>query len=152
MKDEDPQNIEIGELPEIAVKKKGGFSIVWIIPIVAALVGGWLAYKTISEKGPTITITFEDGGGLEVDKTEIKYKAVEIGKVQSVHVIPDLSGVIVTAELTKKAEPHITENTRFWVVSPRIGLGGISGLETLVSGDYCHGSQTWTAGSRIYGA
>jgi len=64
MKYEDPQDIEIGELPEIAVKKKGGFSIVWIIPIVAALVGGWLAYKTISEKGPIVTISFQDGGGI----------------------------------------------------------------------------------------
>ena len=136
MKYEDPQDIEIGELPEIAVKKKGGFSIVWIIPIVAALVGGWLAYKTISEKGPTITITFEEGGGLEVDKTKIKYKAVEVGTVKSVDLLPDLSGVSVTAELSKKSERHLTENTRFWVVSPRIGLGGISGLETLVSGDY----------------
>ena len=57
MKYDDPQNIDIDELPEIAVHKNGGFSIVWIIPIVAALVGGWLAYKTISEKGPTVTIT-----------------------------------------------------------------------------------------------
>jgi len=136
MKYEDPDNIDIEELPEIVVKKKGGFSIVWIIPIVAALVGGWLAYKTISEKGPTITITFEGGGGLEVDKTKIKYKSIEVGKVTSVDLLSDLSGVSVTAELSKKSAPHLTENTRFWVVRPRIGLGGISGLETLVSGDY----------------
>ena len=61
MKYDDPKDVDVDELPEIAVQKKGGFSIVWIIPIVAALVGGWLAYKTISEKGPTITIAFEDG-------------------------------------------------------------------------------------------
>ena len=84
MKYEDPDNIELGELPEIAVKKKGGFSIVWIIPIVAALVGGWLVYKTISEKGPTATITFEDGSGLEAGKTKIKFKSIEIGTVTSV--------------------------------------------------------------------
>lgn len=136
MKYEDPQNIEIGELPEIVVPKKRGISIVWIIPIVAALVGGWLAFKTISEKGPTITITFEDGGGLEVDKTKIKYKAIGIGTVRSVDLIPDLSGVVVTAELTKGSTEHLTENTKFWVVRPRIGLGGISGLDTLVSGAY----------------
>ena len=136
MKDEDPQNIDIDELPEIAVQKKGGFSIVWIIPIVAALVGGWLAYKTISEKGPTITITFENGAGLEAGKTKVKYKSIEIGIVKNVDIIPDLSGVIVTAELGRPSEGHLTENTQFWVVRPRIGLGGISGLETLVSGDY----------------
>lgn len=136
MKYEDPQDIDIGELPEIAVRKKRGFSIVWIIPIVAALVGGWLAYKTISEKGPTITITFADGGGLEVDKTKIKYKSIAVGTVKSVDLLPDLSGVVVTAELRKPSEPHLTENTRFWVERPRIGLGGISGLDTLVSGNY----------------
>ena len=136
MKDEDPQNVDVEALPEIVVQKKGGFSIVWIIPIVAALVGGWLAYKTISEKGPTITITFENGAGLEAGKTKIKYKSVEIGTVKSVDLNPDLSGVVVTAELSKPSEKHLTENTTFWVVRPRIGLGGISGLETLVSGDY----------------
>ena len=136
MKDEDPQNMDREELPEIVVQKKGGFSIVWIIPIVAALVGGWLAYKTISEKGPTITISFEDGAGLEAGKTKIKYKAIEIGVVKSVDIIPDLSGVVVIAELSRPSGEHLTENTQFWVVRPRIGLGGISGLETLVSGDY----------------
>jgi len=136
MKYEDPQNIDLDELPEIAVQKKRGFSIVWIIPIVAALVGGWLTYKTISEKGPTITITFEDGGGLEVDKTKIKYKSIGMGTVKSVDLLPDLSGVVVTAELSKPSEPHLTENTRFWVVRPQIGIGGISGLDTLVSGNY----------------
>jgi paraquat-inducible protein B len=136
MKYEDPQDIEIGELPEIAVKKKGGFSIVWIIPIVAALVGGWLAYKTISEKGPTIRISFSDGGGIEAGKTKIKYKSVEAGVVQGIEMAEDLSQVFVIAEMKKSAEPHLTENTRFWVVRPQIGLGGVSGLDTLVSGAY----------------
>jgi paraquat-inducible protein B len=136
MKYEDPEKIGIGELPEIAVQRKRGISIVWLIPIVAALVGGWLTYKTISEKGPTITITFEDGSGLEAGKTKIKYKSIAVGTVKDVEISPDLSGVVVTAELRKSAEPHLTENTRFWVVRPRIGMGGISGLETLVSGDY----------------
>jgi len=136
MKYDDPNDVDIDELPEIAVQKKGGFSIVWIIPIVAALVGGWLAYKTISEKGPTITITFKDGGGLEAGKTKIKYKSIEIGTVKSLDISHDLSHVVVIAEFSKKSEPHLTENTKFWVVRPRVGLGGISGLETLVSGAF----------------
>ena len=136
MKYEDPDNIDIEELPEIAVKKKGGFSIVWIIPIVAALVGGWLAYKTISEKGPTIRISFSDGAGIEAGKTKIKYKSVEAGVIQGVEMAEDLSQVFVIAEMKKSVEPHLTENTRFWVVRPQIGLGGVSGLDTLVSGAY----------------
>ncbi len=136
MKDEDPNSIDLEELPEVAVQKKRGISIVWLIPLVAALIGGWLIYKTLSEKGPTVTMTFEDGAGLEAGKTKIKYKSIEVGTVKSVHISPDLSHVVVTAEFSKQAEPHLTENTRFWVVRPRVGLGGISGLETLVSGDY----------------
>ncbi len=136
MKDEDPDHIDFEELPEVTVQKKRGLSIVWIIPIVAALIGGWLIYKTLSEKGPTVTMTFEDGSGLEAGKTKIKYKSIDIGTVKSVYISPDLSRVVVTAEFSKQAEPHLTENTRFWVVRPRVGLGGISGLETLVSGAY----------------
>jgi paraquat-inducible protein B len=136
MKYEDPDNIDIEELPEIAVKKKGGFSIVWIIPIVAALVGGWLVFKTISEKGPTIRISFSDGAGIEAGKTKIKYKSVEAGVIQEIEMAEDLSRVFVTAEMKKSSEPHLTENTRFWVVRPQIGLGGVTGLDTLVSGAY----------------
>ena len=74
MKDKEPNPGEFEELPEVTVRKKRGISIVWIIPVVAALIGGWLTYKTISEKGPTVTMTFEDGAGLEAGKTKIKYQ------------------------------------------------------------------------------
>ena len=136
MKDQDSDSIDLEELSEVTVQKKRGLSIVWIIPVVAAIIGGWLIYKTISEKGPTVTMTFEDGSGLEAGKTKIKYKSIDIGTVKSVHISLDLSRVVVTAEFNRMAEPYLTENTRFWVVRPRIGLGGISGLETLVSGAF----------------
>jgi paraquat-inducible protein B len=136
MKEKESNPGDFEEMPEVTVQKKRGISIVWIIPLVAALIGGWLTYKTISEEGPTVTITFEDGAGLEAGKTKIKYKSIEVGTVKSVQISPDLSLVVVTAELTRRAEPHLTENSQFWVVRPRLGLGGISGLETLVSGAY----------------
>jgi paraquat-inducible protein B len=107
------------------------FSIVWVVPLVALLIGGWLAFKAISEKGPTITITFKTAEGLEAGKTKIKYKDVEVGQVQSIDLSEGGSHVIVTAELRKSAEPHLTENTRFWVERARIGAGGASGLGTL---------------------
>jgi paraquat-inducible protein B len=123
--------------PEVAIQpRKRRISVVWIIPIVAILIGGWLAYTTISEKGPTITIAFETAEGLETGKTKVKLKDVEIGVVESIHFKPDLSGVIVTASLRKEMERHLTDKTRFWVVRPRFGAGGISGLGTLVSGAY----------------
>ncbi|MEO8328278.1 MAG: MlaD family protein, partial [Nitrospirota bacterium] len=136
MKDRESNPGNFEELAEVTVRKKRGISIVWIIPVVAALIGGWLTYKTISEQGPTVTITFKEGAGLEAGKTKIKYKSIEIGTVKRVEISQELSHVIVTAEFHKQAEPHLTENSRFWVVRPRLGLGGISGLETLVSGSY----------------
>jgi paraquat-inducible protein B len=124
------------DAPEAVVKVKKQFSIVWVVPLVALLIGGWLAFKAISEKGPTITITFKTAEGLEAGKTKIKYKDVEVGQVESIDLSEDASHVIVTAELRKSAEPHLTENTRFWVERARIGAGGASGLGTIFSGAY----------------
>jgi paraquat-inducible protein B len=124
------------DVPEAVVKMRKQFSIVWVVPLVALLIGGWLAFKAISEKGPTITITFKTAEGLEAGKTKIKYKDVEVGQVQSITLSKDGSHVIVTAELQKGAEPHLTENTRFWVERARIGAGGASGLGTLFAGAY----------------
>ncbi len=122
---------------DVAVhERRRRFSIVWIIPIVAILIGGWLAYTTIAEKGPTITIDFKTAEGLEAGKTKVKFKEVEIGLVENVIIKPDLSGVVVTASLSREVETHLSEKTRFWVVRPRFGAGGVSGLGTLVSGAY----------------
>jgi paraquat-inducible protein B len=120
----------------IQTKKKFSFSIVWLVPVVAVLIGGWLVYKAISEKGPTITITFETAEGLEAGKSKIKYKDVEVGQVESIDLAKDLDHVIVTAEMHKEAGPYLSENTRFWVVRARVAAGGVSGLGTIFSGAY----------------
>lgn len=124
------------ELPEVKVQKSRGISPIWMIPLIAMSIGAWLAYKTISEKGPTITIEFKDAAGLEVDKTKVKYRAVDMGEVKHVTFNRDLSRVLVTATLSKDAEPHLTEGAKFWIVRPRISATNITGLDTLVSGSY----------------
>ncbi|PXW84942.1 paraquat-inducible protein B [Nitrosomonas sp. Nm84] len=127
---------QIDDLPAARVETRSGMSIVWLIPLVALLVGAWLAYKTWSETGPIITISFKTAEGLEADKTKIKYKNVEIGKIRSIELSDDLSHVIVTAELVRDARHYLTESTRFWVVRARIAAGEVSGLSTLLSGAY----------------
>jgi len=124
------------DAPEAIVKVRKQFSIVWVVPLVALLIGGWLAFKAISEKGPTITITFKTAEGLEAGKTKIKYKDVEVGQVESITLSKGGSHVIVTAEMVKGAEGRLTENTRFWVERARIGAGGAAGLGTLFAGAY----------------
>ena len=85
------------------------------MPLLALAVGGWLVYKAISEKGPTVTISFKSAAGLEAGKTKIKYKDVELGQVVSIELDDGLSQVIVKAEMVKRAENFLSENTRFWV-------------------------------------
>jgi paraquat-inducible protein B len=125
-------------IPEaVAVKKsRRTVQLVWLIPLIAALVGGWLAVKSIMDRGPVITITFKTAEGLEAGKTKIKFKDVDIGLVTEVKVATDLTHVIATAELVKAAARHLDDDTRFWVVRPRISGGTVSGLSTLLSGSY----------------
>ena len=125
--------------PELATPDVGGgfpISAIWLFPIVALVIGGWLVYQTLSQKGPVITIAFKTADGIEATKTLIKFREVEVGLVESIAIKEDLSGVVVTAEMKKEATPHLTESTRFWVVRPRLGLREISGLGTLVSGAF----------------
>jgi paraquat-inducible protein B len=120
--------------PEI--KQRRSFSIVWIVPVVALLIGAWLVYKAVSEKGPTITITFKSAESLEAGKTKIKYKDVELGTVTAIVLNDDLSHVTVTAELDKGSKRYLTDKTRFWVVRARVAAGQVTGLSTLLSGAY----------------
>lgn len=127
---------EFPEAPEAIVETRRQISIVWLVPVVALVIGGWLVYKAITEKGPVITITFKTAEGLEAGKTKIKYKDVEVGKVETIDVSEDLTHVIVTAKLVKGAKRYLTEHTRFWVVRARVAAGEVSGLGTLFSGAY----------------
>jgi paraquat-inducible protein B len=99
-------------------------------------IGIWMLVDTILSQGPEITIVFVSGAGVEADKTKIKYRDVVVGLVGSVGLADDLETVVVTAQLDKGATSLLREDTQFWVVRPRIGLGGVSGLGTLLSGGY----------------
>jgi paraquat-inducible protein B len=125
-----------GEVPEAQVDTRRRPSIVWLIPLVAALVGGFVAWRTFSERGPAITITFDTAEGLEAGKTKVRYKNVEIGVVEEVRLAPDLSRVICHARMVKEAEDYLKEGSRFWVVKARVTGGEISGLGTIFSGAY----------------
>ncbi|PZW92100.1 paraquat-inducible protein B [Pseudomonas sp. 478] len=111
-------------------------SLVWIVPIVAVLVGISLVVHTMLQEGPTITVTFKTGSGLTANKTEVKYRNVVIGHVSDVELSNDQKSVDATIKLSKQAESFTREDSQFWVVRPRIGAGGVSGIDTLLSGDY----------------
>ncbi|MDB5768252.1 MAG: Paraquat-inducible protein [Collimonas fungivorans] len=111
-------------------------SLVWLIPIVAAIAGLSLLIHTLSERGPEITMTFRTADGLVPNRTPVRYKAVDIGVVKSLRLAPDRSHVIATIALGNDAKSFLAKDTRFWVVRPRFAISGISGLETLLSGAY----------------
>jgi paraquat-inducible protein B len=111
-------------------------SLIWLIPLIAALIGIGLLLRDLTDRGPVITISFNNAGGLEPGKTRVKYKSVDIGSVRSVRLSKDLSHVLVRVELTRDAQSFANRESRFWVVRPRIGAGGVSGLGTLLSGAF----------------
>ena len=122
--------------PEAQVQTKRSFSIIWVVPIIALLIGGWLTFKAMSEKGPEITITFDTADGLVAGKTTVKFKDVDVGKVTELELNDDASGVVATVEMTNNASSYLTDKTQFWVVRATVAAGEISGLGTLLSGAY----------------
>lgn len=132
---------------EAEVSRRSGISIVWLVPLVALAIGGWLVYKAYTEKGPTITIYFEEANGVTADKTTVRYLDVDIGKVTTVGISEDLNGVNVTADLDKAAARLLGDNARFWVAQPEISITGVRGLQTLLSGAYI-GIDPDTTGKR----
>ena len=133
---ESVQDEFMNDLPESNIQPRSKFSIVWLVPLVAIVIGAWIGFKAWSEMGPTITISFETADGLEAGKTKIKYKNVEIGEIVNIQVNHETEDVKVTAEMTSDIKAFLTDKTEFWVVRARINASGVSDLSTLLSGAY----------------
>lgn len=124
-------------IPSVKPARKGGRpSAVWIVPVIAVIAAGALAIRSYLHTGPTIRITFDTADGIEGDKSEVRYKNVPVGKVTSVDLSKDRQHIVATVELTRGAAKLAAKDTQFWVERPRVGVGGVSGLGTLLSGAY----------------
>jgi paraquat-inducible protein B len=110
--------------------------VIWVIPIIAIAIGGWLAWDTLSRQGPTISVTFETAEGLQAGQSQLKFRDIVLGTVKRLDLSSDHSHVVVTIATTRQAEPLLTTQTVFWVVKPRLFAGNVSGLDTLLSGSY----------------
>jgi len=135
MADEQAPRTPLPQARAVAGRQRG-FSLVWIIPIVAALAGAWVAVTRVMSEGPKITITFSSAEGLEAGKTKIQYKGVDIGTLTTIQLSGDHHLVRATAQMAPKTEDFLVENTHFWVVRPRISGANVTGLGTLISGAY----------------
>ncbi|HEY0250528.1 MAG TPA: MlaD family protein [Kofleriaceae bacterium] len=127
----------LGELPTpVSKRKRGRPSAVWIVPAIAIIAAVALGVRTYLRQGPTITITFENADGLIVGTSDVRYKNVPIGKIDAIDLTDDRREIVVTVKLERGAASLATKDTRFWVERPRVGVGGVSGLGTLLSGAY----------------
>ncbi|MFJ2546562.1 MlaD family protein [Pseudomonas sp. NPDC087612] len=128
----------MSDLPTAKTRPASNWSAIWILPLIALVIGGWLGWQAYRESGVNIQVRFESGEGIVANKTEVVFKGMSVGKVKELVLDAKGSntGVIATIEMNKEAEPHLNTGTRFWLVKPSVSLAGITGLETLVSGNY----------------
>jgi paraquat-inducible protein B len=122
--------------PPPARLRRPRFSFVWLVPILAAIIAAYLGYRTLLQEGPLLTIGFTSGDGITAGQTQVKYKAVALGTVESVDLSHDNSEVVVRVRMNNVGARFLTSHARFWVVRPSLSVGNLSGLDTLVSGAY----------------
>ncbi|MFV9684391.1 MlaD family protein [Pseudomonas sp. NY15367] len=126
------------DLPLAKTRPASNWSAIWVLPLIALLIGGWLAWRAYSDAGIQVELIFASGEGIQAGKTELMYKGMAVGKVTDISL--DTSeknrGVVAKLEVNQELEQYLRSGTRFWLVKPNVSLAGISGLETLVSGNY----------------
>jgi paraquat-inducible protein B len=120
--------------PHPKIARARSLPLVWIVPLVALAVGGWMVLREFQNRGPEITVEFAHGKGVEPRKTLLEFQGVPVGMVTAVALTPDLKGVLVTLRLDKNAGALAVEGSQFWIVHPEIGFTGVRGLETLFTG------------------
>lgn len=130
-----PNDPEAGELPRAKVKeKRWNFPIVWVVPLVAAIVAAYLIFERVRDYGPEITIEFKDASGLRSGETPIKYRGVLLGEVTGLELSKDRQHVLVKARLRRQAASLAREGSVFWILRPEVGIGNITGLGTVITG------------------
>ncbi|WP_072054518.1 MlaD family protein [Aliivibrio fischeri] len=130
-----PKNLD-SSIEQVNIKEERGISPLWVLPLLALCLGGWLVYSSLMEAGQRIQIYFEDAQGLMAGRTTIRYQGLEVGMVKNITLSKDLSNIYVDADIYPEASDLLKENTQFWLVKPQASLTGISGLDALVSGNY----------------
>ncbi len=136
MKAKESENGGNKHLPEAKISRRARFNWIWIVPLVAGAIGGWLVYQNLKKSGPTITIRFDDGKGIQASQTLIRYRGARVGEVASVELTKDLKAVEIKAKLDKSAANLARDGSKFWIVKADVSAGNISGLDTIVGGPY----------------
>jgi len=128
----------MSDLPKAKTRPASNWSAIWVLPLIALVIGGWLGWRAYNQTGIEVQVRFESGEGIQANKTEVVYKGMSVGKVKALALDDEgnTRGVIATVEMNKDVQQYLKSSTRFWLVKPSVTLAGITGLETLVSGNY----------------
>ena len=129
-------NVDDLPAPKVHQHKRGRPAAIWIVPLIAIAAATALAVRTYLRAGPTIKIKFENAEGLTIGQSDVRFKNVPVGKITDIDISDDLDEIVATVELNRGFAKLAVEDTRFWVERPRIGVGGVSGLSTLLSGAF----------------
>ena len=124
------------KISEPQLKKRQSISPIWILPLVALIIAGWLAYKSVVDAGVNVVITFATAQGIEKGKTRVLFRGTPVGQVKDLAINKDFNGVDVQVEFVKSARALLKKDTQFWMVEPRISTQGVTGLETILRGNY----------------
>jgi paraquat-inducible protein B len=124
------------EVAPAVVKRHRRFPVVWVVPLVAAMVAAYLVYERVQQAGPRVTIRFKDGTGLRPGQSPVTYRGVIVGKVRSISLTPELDTVLVDVRLDQSAAGLAKEGSVFWIVRPELGIANITGLGTIITGPY----------------
>lgn len=130
-----PPSMGPAQRDEVVIVEKEGFSKIWIVPIVALIVGLWLGYQQYLHRPVIVHVQFDSGDGIVVGKTEVKYEGIKVGIVRDMLMDAD-GGVKAELEMDYRTQRHLVEGTTFWLVKPEVSFSGVTGLDTLVSGNY----------------
>ncbi|SLN18225.1 MlaD family protein [Pseudooctadecabacter jejudonensis] len=125
-------------------------SVIWIIPLIAIVISLGVAWQTYANRGPLITITFEDGAGIAKRETELRYRDVTVGVVEDVKFTPDLSAVEAMVRVDTTVAPYLDSSASFWIVQPELTAQGVTGLDTVLSGVYIEGTWDNEPGLPVY--
>lgn len=122
------------DLPKAKVRRRRLFRLIWVVPVVALAVAAYLVFQRMRDMGPQISIRFNDGAGLRVGQTPIKYRGVVVGEVTRIGLTEDRKQVLVRARLVREASQFASEGAVFWIVRPQLSWGNVQGLGTVLSG------------------
>ena len=142
----------MSDIPQMEIRESGGGfrpSVIWIVPVVAVAIALGIAWRSYSDRGPLIEVSFDQANGIVKGQTQLKYRALTVGTVEDLTFTPDLSAVIAHIRLDKSVAQFVDADARFWVVQPQVTARGVTGLDTVLSGVFIEGSWDATPGEPV---